>query len=159
MKLKITFWIILLVTLNSCKAQKLFDISKPYNGYIVNQDVDVSIEGKKSSFIPSNEEIVQAEKLLESALNDLNKSNLNQGGKDCPNIERNLQRYVRQYVGYINQTGDKIILINMLWDNDLDFNNLRSEYIIVFDGCSHYWRVKVNLTKNKVYDLQINGSA
>lgn len=52
-----------------------------------------------------------------------------------------------------------MILINMLWAEDVDYGGLASEYILVFDGCSRYWKIKVNLSSGKVHDLEINGSA
>lgn len=47
----------------------------------------------------------------------------------------------------------------MLWAEDVDYGGLASEYILVFDGCSRYWKIKVNLSSGKVHDLEINGSA
>jgi hypothetical protein len=89
----------------------------------------------------------------------LNKDLLNQVG-NCPVIHKKLSKYKRQYVGTKTENGDKVIWINFIWSKDKDaLVKLSEEIIIVLDGCSYYWSVKVNLTTGKLFDLSINGSA
>ncbi len=60
---------------------------------------------------------------------------------------------------HINLFWDKYSIIDKLkgyHDNRLKYN---SDYARVFDGGSYYWQVNVNLTKNQLSDLQINGIA
>lgn len=149
--------ILLLATLISSQAQILYDIDKSFKGFIVDRDVNVFDDNKTTWFIPSHKDVEKAEELLSLKLNELNQGI--SSDKFCPDIERNLRKYTRQYIGYTNLSGDKIILINMLWRKGLDTNGLKSEYVLVLDGCSHYWRVKVNLNTENVYDLDINGNS
>lgn len=76
-------------------------------------------------------------------------------------ITKNLNRYLRQYVGYINKNGDKIVWINFLYKNDRFINTayLNDAVITVNDGGEYYWSIKVNITKNKLYDIAVNGEA
>ncbi|MFA0963838.1 hypothetical protein AB9P05_18680 [Roseivirga sp. BDSF3-8] len=160
MKLFEILAIILLSSTFACsQSKKMFDIDESYKGVIVTKDVDIFVDDKKEWFEPTLEEVKKAEQMLANQIEKINKWKLNQVSKQCPVIDKNLNKYIRQYIGYTNTSGEKIILINMLWAKDVDYGGLDTEYILVFDGCSHYWKVKVNLSSGKVYDLEINGSA
>lgn len=76
-------------------------------------------------------------------------------------ITKNLNRYLRQYVGFMNENGDKIVWINFLYKNDSFINTayLNDAVITVNDGGEYYWSIKVNITKNKLYDIAVNGDA
>lgn len=148
----------LIMMFSQCKAQTIYDIEKPYQGVIVKQDVEVYDNAKKTWFIPTLEEVKKAEILLENNIKVLNKEKLNQEG-NCPIIDKNLSKYLRQYIGYVTKSGDKVILFNMLWPRETEYQDLETEFAVIFDGCSRYWKVKVNLDEQEVYDLRINGSA
>lgn len=119
-----------------------------------------------NSFTPTQKEITFAERILRKQIKEANKSHLNQFGKR-QYIDRNLNKYFRQYVGFINNKGERIIHINLhwdrftltdrmkgYWDNRLDY---LSDYSITLDGGSRYWSVNVNLTKEQLYGLSVNG--
>jgi len=121
-----------------------------------------------SRFTPTNEEIIEAERILKENIKDLNKQRMNQFG-NYPVIHNHLNCYFRQYVGIINEKGEKIVHINLLWyrysqaylkkrytDPRMGYSD---EYVIVNDGGSFYWRVNVNLKLKKLFDLSINGIA
>ena len=137
----------------------VYDVQKPFKGIIVDRDVDIYENKKSNWFKPSLLEVQASERVLVDQLSQLNTGKANQQGP-CPDIEKNLKKYVRQYVGYYDQEGNKIILINMLWGKEVTYaERLREEYWVILDGCSYYWRVKVDLGKEKLFDLDINGSA
>lgn len=131
---------------------------KKFDGYIFSKDhfALISIENQKGRYTPTKEEIMEIEKLLQKQLCKINKSLINQGN-DCPIIHKSLNNYTRQYVGFINQNGDKIIWINFIWKTKSNDDNLSKEIFSASDGCSHYWNVKVNLTIKKVFALHVNG--
>jgi hypothetical protein len=33
------------------------------------------------------------------------------------------------------------------------------DIVCILDGCSHFWKINVNLTKEELFDLKINGSS
>jgi hypothetical protein len=129
---------------------------KGYSGYIFKKEYFVmgSIENQQSRFTPTFEEVERAEKLVKARLPELNKHKINQYGT-CPNIEKKLKKYIRQYVGLMNKTGEKVIWINMLMHPSSDYAS--EDIIYVYDGCSNNWKVKVNITTGEVYDLDVNG--
>ncbi|HET7115091.1 MAG TPA: hypothetical protein VFI29_01285 [Hanamia sp.] len=123
---------------------------------------------KLNRFTPTKENIALAESILKSQIRKANKAHFNQPGKH-KYLEKNLNKYFRQYIGFINEHGDSIIHINFqwdrftmtdrlkgYWDNRLKYN---SDFSQVFDGGSHYWNVNVNLNKKRLYQLSVNGEA
>lgn len=117
-------------------------------------------------FTPTKEDIALTESILKEQISEANKRRINQFGRP-QYIDKNLNKYFRQYVGFLNTNGDRIIHINMhwdrftvtdrikgYWDDRLDYT---SDYSIVFDGGSRYWSVNVNLTSKTLYGLSVNG--
>jgi hypothetical protein len=81
-------------------------------------------------------------------------------GKNCLLIHKALSRYNRQYMGYIDEKGKKVVWVNYIIARDKPQTGKLGEHIIVvLGGCSNYWNIKVNLEEGKVYDLRVNGSA
>ena len=112
----------------------------------------------KERFTPTEQEIVRTEKALKRNW-IINKSMINQGGS-CPIIHKKLNKYKRQYVGYINSSGEKIIWINFIWKREKGIlSKLDKEIIIVLDGCSYFWDINLNLEKEELFNLRVNGSA
>ncbi|RLD81287.1 MAG: hypothetical protein DRJ10_06365 [Bacteroidetes bacterium] len=140
---------------NSCNIE-----GKGFKGHVFNKDhfVMISIRDQASRYTPTNDDIIKAEELLANNLEKINKPLINQGG-DCPIIHKKLKKYIRQYVGFINKDGEKIIWINFIWKDKVDKNKLSQDIYTILDGCSYYWNIKVNLDKQELFDLNINGSA
>lgn len=117
-------------------------------------------------FTPVQEEIAFAESILKKQIEKANKPHVNQFGKR-QDINKNLNKYFRQYVGLINERGDRIIYINLHWDRFSLIDRIRgywddrldytSDFSVVFDGGSHYWSISVNLKTKSLYGLLING--
>lgn len=133
---------------------------KGFKGYILGKDqfVLLNIENQKERYTAVEEDVLLAERMIKEGLAELNNPMTDQGD-GCPVIHRNLKKYIRQYVGYVNTAGEKVIWINFLWKSGTDNQTLTNEVVIVLDGCSHYWNIKVNLDKRMLYDLSVNGSA
>lgn len=125
-------------------------------------DVDFS-----KRFTPTKEDIEKVEMLLKQQIKEVNKLRPNQF-KNSPIIDKNINNYFRQYVGFIHRN-ERIVHINFYWDKYSLKNKLKGytddrlsfedDYAAVFDGGSRYWQVNVNLTTGKVTDLQVNGVA
>lgn len=111
------------------------------------------IPGKR--FTPTRKEIELAEFSLKNELKDLNKPLINQ--HDSPIIHKRLRNFKRQYFGYINESGHRILLINCFWNKQANENWLNSK-VSVLDGGSYYWSINYDLNTLVLYDLYINGS-
>ena len=140
-------------------AQKeaMFCKGKRYKGYVFDTSYLVfkSIKEEQSRAVLSCDEIKIAEDILKNNLAALNANKINQA-EGCPNISKKLCKYRRQYFGFINSKGEKVIWINMFWNKELNEKS-KYELITVNDGCSYYWNIEVNITTSTLSNLQING--
>ena len=133
---------------------------KGFKGYVFDKEhfVLLSIENQAERYTPSKEDVFLVEKLISSNLEKINFPLVNQGG-DCPVIHKSLRKYVRQYVGFINKNGEKIIWVNFIWNDKTMKDKASKDIVSILDGCSHFWKINVNLTKEELFDLKINGSS
>lgn len=127
-----------------------------YHGYVFHKDwdVDVTVEGQDGRYTPSDEDIVMAEKLIQKRIAYLNRYHENQEGK-CPLIDEHMHKYERQYVGFTDIHGYRIVWVNFIWDESLR-GKLHKDVVLTEGGCGHYWHIKVNLDTEKVYGLEVN---
>lgn len=120
-------------------------------------------------FSPSIEEINNGEEILAMHIKAANNPMYNQGN-GCPIIHHNLKHYRRQYYGYIDNKGNKLLSVNLLWAqyslldrlkgyHKDDSDNWKRERIIILDGCTYYWAIDINLSQQKLQNLSINGPA
>jgi len=122
-------------------------------------------------FTPTQQEIAEAENLLLSKLKFANRNRPNQVDGN-PILDKNLPNYFRQYVGFVDGNGNKVIHINFNWNKFSIADKLSaiaygsslgltydSEYSIFFDGGSYHWQINANLTKKELTDLWVNGFA
>lgn len=111
------------------------------------------IPGKR--FTPTRKEVEFAELALRNQLKELNMPLINQ--HESPIIHKKLRKFKRQYFGYLNENGHRILLINCFWKKRKLDNWLNSK-VSVLDGGSYYWKINFDLNTFKLYDLYINGS-
>lgn len=159
MKKAILFFIMLFVLCINLLAQKepVFCKGNGYRGYIFDTSYSVlkSIDGQRGRANLTSDEIGVAENILKSELEKINQGNVNQSS-GCPNISKKLGKYWRQYFGFINTKGEKVLWVNMFWNKGLN-NDAKHDLIVVSDGCSYYWNIQINLTTKKVSNLHVNG--
>lgn len=98
----------------------------------------------------------EIEKLLIDCVHKYN-SNLSSDNKQYLSIDLTNQKYKRQYVAVTNKNGDKEVWINCLCQTQGD--DWKTSIILVDDGGNCYFNLKINLTKEKCYDLVVNGHA
>jgi len=160
----LSIWLLLYSTLNinaQMNKQAEYVKGKCFDGYIFPKEYVgiIPLDSVKEKYTPSKEDILNAENILEEQLAFLNKKLINQGN-GCPIVHKKLKKYKRQYIGLINENGEKVVWINFIWaKKEGVLTKWDKEVIIVLDGCSYYWNVKVNLDKQKLFDLSVNGSA
>lgn len=105
-------------------------------------------------FSPTKEDILKAEKALQSKLKGINSKLINQSSS--PIIHKNLKKYKRQYFGCYDEDGKKYLLIIAFWSNG-NYNDWLNKMIIVNDGGSYYWDIKYYFDEDDLKDLNING--
>jgi hypothetical protein len=164
----------------SCKSVfQIIETPTNYSTVIKNREIEGVIFlknadcflclGDRERFSPTLTEIQKAENILKQNIKAENSQLINQGN-NCPVIHKNLMNYKRQYFGYFDENGNKIIYITFYWNKYTIFDRLKGyekaendtwkiEKSMVLDGCSHYWEINVNLDKQELFGLKVNGSA
>lgn len=131
---------------------------KSFKGYVFSKTTEIDfIEGIKGRFTPSKEEIENVEKQVSIIIPKEKLANAS-FGKKCPKISKNLKNYNRQYIGYIDSKGNKIVWINFIWKKACP-DNWQKDITLPTDGCSRFWQIKINLKDNICFDLYVNGVA
>jgi hypothetical protein len=107
-------------------------------------------------FTPTHQDIDKAEHALNTQLKALDSI-----GYNSPRIYKHLQKYGRQYFGYIDSLGHRMLLINCIW-KDKDFDDMFDrdflrQIIMVDDGGDNFWNVKCNIDTDKLFELEVNG--
>jgi len=104
----------------------------------------------------SGSDIKVIETLLINCVTEYNRK-LSDENKKYFSIDMDKEKYKRQYVAVTNKKGEKEVWINCLCQTHGD--NWKTSLIMVDDGGSCFFNLKINLSKEKCYDLSVNGLA
>jgi hypothetical protein len=121
-----------------------------------------------SRFTPTQDDLAAAETILNSFLKKKSRFKLNLRERNIITYT-SLPNYFRQYVGFVNKKGERIININFYWnhrsisqklyDYSIDSDsrlNYNSGYTTVLDGGSAYGAAEINLTEGKLISIGVN---
>jgi hypothetical protein len=117
----------------------------------------ISDKYQPNRFTPTHDQINLMEKILKG-----NRTQLDSLNSRFPLVARHLSKYKRQYLGYTNTKGHKIIYMNcfrVYKEDRSDFDYWRKKWIIVCDGGEDYWQACFDLNTGKFYLVSINGYA
>ncbi len=107
-----------------------------------------------TSWTPESKDIESAETILSKAFDDQKKPTVNRL------LDRKTDDYFKQFVGFVDANGDKIIWVNCFCKGEeSSFKNWKNRVVFVSDGGNCFFNVKINITKNTYYDLMVNGVA
>lgn len=117
------------------------------HGYIFPASKELIIIGDPSweRWMPTERDVDLVEVLLQREL----KAKRKEMGIKKPD------RYQRQYVGYISETGERIVWVNALCGSHPK-DQMEREPIIVFEGGPCYWNARVSIEQNAVLSLGAN---
>lgn len=121
-----------------------------YKGYIFQAGGNNFIPDNNDSerWTPTAEDIKEVELIIKASYKDYRTT-----------YElKSLRSYKRQYLGYLNEKGERIVWINALCGNDLN-DWLKNDTVIVLDGGSCYWNVRVNLMTKQVFNFGVNSKS
>ncbi|MCL6220839.1 hypothetical protein [Zunongwangia pacifica] len=129
---------------------------KCYKGYIFLESTKSHmLDSSFERFTPTKEDVASLESKLKKRIKGINKNEPNQGN-GCPIIHRKLNKYNRQYLGYINENGHKVIWVNFIWKKSCP-QNWSKEIVTILDGCSHYWNIDFDVEKDSFSEIKVNG--
>ncbi len=112
----------------------------------------------KKRFTPSKEDVEETERILREQVIGVGKSHRNHYPK-YP-VNKNLNSYFMQYLGFTTAKGEKIIHVNFLRNKGTSKYKLNfdDDYETMFGGGDDYWQLDINLTTQQVIDLRVNGT-
>ena len=100
----------------------------------------------------SADDIYQIERLIKIAADKYNKKS----GK-YSHIDKSY-KYYKQFIAVINSKGEKEVFVNCMCDLEGTTTYWKKSIVEVADGGPCYFNCKINLTKNNLYDLVVNGA-
>ncbi len=125
-----------------------------------NSSLWISIDSTLVKFTPTIEEIGLAKQLSKNYIDSLEQNRdpkiVKQYGKL---LKYNSTDYYRQYVGYIDDNGNKIVFINAVCKPYGQKSDLKKNWIFVLDGGSCFYQIKIDLTNKKCSEFSVNGEA
>ncbi len=143
-----------------------------YKGAIFASDYQMPYTSDPPSelrFTPTPEEVAKLERQLKKEIRSINKNKPNQGKHYGPVIHRNLNKYVRQYIGIITPKGDRVVCVNFIWNSlnvferikgySLWAEDFKEEWLVIHDGGSKYWQINYNLNTSEFGNFYVNGVA
>ncbi|HEY3251387.1 MAG TPA: hypothetical protein VGK25_09750 [Ignavibacteria bacterium] len=75
-------------------------------------------------------------------------------------LNRKPDGYNKQFIGAINDKGEKIIWVNCFCKSEANsFKDWKTRVVMVKDGGNCFFNLKVNVDKNEYYDIFVNGDA
>lgn len=110
---------------------------------------------RDSKFTPSVSDIIELESKLDKGLQKIKKR---QGWtEEVELIRKKLNSYTRQYEGFIDKRGRKIIYVNFITEDGMFTEDWLTKWVSVFDGGNEFWVIYYNVDSGKFFDLSING--
>ena len=172
MNLRLFLMAMLLVGLCSCHTSESYKIEQTYMGYYIS---DVQFVGNEkfnwtftrdTCFTPTICEVELADSLIQAHLNELLKNKLRQ---DYIYVQKNYNKYLRQYVGLYGINGEKIICIDAVMSGFLAWTSpygrmseklmLSQGTISIYDGGADVWNTTIDVTNKSVVRFNVNGLA
>jgi len=131
---------------------------KGYEGYIFPKEHSIwGFPPEKGRYTPSPEDITKAEKILKDSINtDYVRSN-QEAYKKPPINRRTLNKYMRQYVGYLTDNGEIVIWVNLFKKGSISVQDPTFDIISVADGGYNFWSIRINITNKELSGMRVNG--
>ncbi len=155
--------ILLLLVICVCAGyaqdKTLYVNGKNFEGYVFQKEHSIwGIAPNENRYTLNKSDVFVAEQILRDSINS-DYIKVQQNSYKRPPINRKtLKRYIRQYVGYINDSGEIIVWIMFVERQMAKDLNPALDIIAICDGGYNYWSVCINITRRKLFDMQINGN-
>lgn len=130
-----------------------------YKGTIFPENYELAIfdNTDKGRFTPTKEDVRIFEKELKRRIKKINQKRPNQGKNYGPVIHNKLRKYTRQYAGFINEKGQRILHISFNWKRTDQVEN--EVFSLTLDGGSYHWTIRYNLDTGEFFHFMVNGIA
>ncbi len=112
-------------------------------------DIQTSIFNNCKPVDLSNEEIMKIEVLVHNVVAQYNKE-----AKKA--LINHPEKYYKQLIAVTNSNGEKEVWVNCFCSLG-NYSYWKKSIVVVLDGGSCFFQLKINLKKNAVYDFGVNG--
>jgi hypothetical protein len=106
-------------------------------------------------YIPSKKDIKEVRQRFIHYIDSLQ----NISSADQSVLGRKSNEYCRQYFGYFNENGDRILWINACCQASDLCSEMGDRWVFVFDGGSCFYQIKYNQTRKFFFDFHVNGNS
>lgn len=147
------------VSVGDAQNETLYVKGKNYEGYIFQKGHSIwGIAPNENRYTLNKKDVFAAEQILRDSVNSDYIKVQQKSYKRPPINRKTLKKYIRQYVGYINDRGEIIVWIVFLERQIVKDLNPALDIISLCDGGYNYWSICINITRRKLFDMQINGN-
>jgi len=133
---------------------------KHFEGYIFSKECSLcGLPPGDNRFTPSVEDVKKAEQMIhENADTIVGESRRFFKKKDAIK-KRKLKKYIRQYWGEISSNGDHILCVTFRC-RGINMSAIeRCEISVPFDGGTCFFELNIDMKRNKIIKIEINGVA
>ena len=133
---------------------------KHFEGYIFSKECSLcGLPPGDNRFTPSVEDVKKAEQMIhENADTIVGESRRFFKKKDAIK-KRKLKKYIRQYWGEISSNGDHILCVSFRC-RGINMSAIeRCEISVPFDGGTCFFELNIDMKRNKIIKIEINGVA
>jgi hypothetical protein len=120
-----------------------------YKGVIFDTIGNYHYKFKHGLWLPVPREIALAESLIAA--------NADSFLKQEPGIRAALGQYLRQYVGYVDEKGERCVFVNLFCGSVLEkFPDWDYTQVARTEGGECFWEINVNLARKRVFGLVVS---
>ena len=160
MRTTIVIILMLLFTNNTIFSQSVTHVkTKDYEGYIFPKESHIwGFPPTIDRYTLSSIDIVKAERIIQSnKIYIFKKLMFRNCGRN--KAKKFLNKYIRQYVGYVKDDGHIIVNVFFTRQGTVEKHKYKDDIISVCDGGTDTWRIVVDLIDQTIIELSTNGNA
>ncbi len=160
--------LILLISCNEKPANQEKIVSKGFINNILDTSKYAIINSKESASFAfdssyssvdlDEQDCIEIKKLLFQGIQEYN-SSLKSKNLEYFGIDTMKYHYKMQLIPVLNKKGEKEVWINAFCSEEVMPMHWKTESIFVKDGGNCFFNLKINLTKQKIYYIHVNGYA
>ena len=104
--------------------------------------------------MPTDEDVLLCDKIIRNFVNKKERKKAVVVG-NSPIIHENFDKYVRQYMGYVDKHGRKILRVRYVWKEFLKDDKFQwlDHQVGGIGGGTYFWQIEVNLRCKKCFNF------
>ena len=146
------------VSVDTLDNSNVHIITDDFEGVIFNPNSNsYYVDSSETKWMPTIEDVLLCDNIIRKYVTK-KESNVAVVLGDSPIISDNFDKFVRQYMGYVDNHGRKKMYVKFVWkeaaEND-DFPWLE-HFVGAIGGGTYFWGIKVDLKRKKCYDFMMD---